>query len=197
MRRGFPVRLLRPETLALLASLAVASITVTGASAPAARRAVALCRAEQPMSDAEMAAATAAWFRKVPPHASGVASAATASTPVDTFVVVNYKFDADHNLSTPIDTVHIQPGQSVLFQWSVGSHTTTSGTPGDDDAGSLWNFAINSTHPQVVITLSNPGTYPFFCQPHSFLGMLGVIIVDDSATPSKNASWGQVKARYR
>jgi len=197
MPNGSPFRSPRSRAPRFVTALALLGLATVGAASPGARPRVALCRAPQPMSESEMAAATAAWFRAVPPHASGVASATTASAPVDTFLAFNFLFNADHRTATLIDTVHIAPGQSVLFQWTGGSHTTTSGNPGDADAGSLWNFPLNSTHPQVTISLSIPGTYPFFCAPHAAFGMQGVIIVDDTATPARPSTWGAIKARYR
>ena len=129
-----------------------------------------------PMSDAAMQRGVAAFYATHPQHGGSM----SAAVPVDTFRVANYQFDSDHNLGTQIDTVRIAVGQSVLWKWVLGSHTTTSGSPGDSTAGSHWDHQINAlpADTEFVVTFDTAGTYPFFCRPHGALfNMKGAVIV--------------------
>jgi plastocyanin len=118
-----------------------------------------------------------AWYVAHPAHGRATIEAAAA----DTFLVNNFIFDTDGNLATQIDTAHVQAGQSVMFKWVGGFHTTTSGNPGDVDAGSLWDAPIDNFAPadlEFVVNFPNAGTFPFHCQPHgSLFNMRGVIVV--------------------
>lgn len=129
-----------------------------------------------PMSDDAMQRSVAAFYAAHPQHGGSVSSA----VPVDTFFVTNYQFDSDHNLATQLDTVRIAVGQSILWKWRLGSHTTTSGSPGDTTAGSHWDHPINAlpADTEFVVTFDTAGTYPFFCRPHGALfNMKGTVIV--------------------
>ena len=81
------------------------------------------------MSDAEMARQVAAWYATHP----RVGTSAVASDPEllgadATFTASGFQFNDDGSTGTPIDTVHIDVGQTVLWQWVSGLHTITSGT---------------------------------------------------------------------
>lgn len=102
------------------------------------------------------------------------------TAPADTFIATGFQFDADHNLATQIDTVHITPGQAVMFKWHDGFHTTTNGTgSADPNAGTLWNQNLDSSPNDTVFTqvFPNAGTFPFFCVFHETSNMKGLIIV--------------------
>jgi plastocyanin len=76
--------------------------------------------------------------------------------------------------------VTITPGDEVTWQWTSGLHTTTSGTgPGDPDAGLLWNSPLTSAVPTFSFTFNDTGHYPFFCEPHFIVGMVGEVIVEE------------------
>ena len=124
-----------------------------------------------------MQAEIRAWYVAHPAHGGATIDATVA----DTFLVSNFIFDTDGNLGTQVDTARIQAGQSVMFKWVAGFHTTTSGNPGDPDAGSLWDAPIDNLAPQdleFVVNFPNPGTYPFHCQPHgSLFNMRGIVVV--------------------
>jgi len=144
------------------------------------------------MSDADLAAAVAAHFRASPAHGNAV-----GAITVDTFQVSSQKFNADHNLATVVDTVHIAVGQSVMFKWVSGNHTTTSGVGGQRDAGALWDLPVDVNDQEQVVTFPAAGTYPFFCVYHYTNRMIGAIIVTDNATPTRSGTWGRLKANYR
>lgn len=124
-----------------------------------------------------MKAEIRAWYASHPAHGR----ATTDATIADTFLVNNFIFDTDNNLATQVDTAKIQAGQSVMFKWVGGFHTTTSGNPGDIDAGSLWDAPLDNFAPEdleFVVNFPDPGTFPFHCSPHGALfNMRGIIVV--------------------
>ena len=129
------------------------------------------------MDASTMKAEIRAWYVSHPAHGR----ATTDATVADTFLVNNFIFDTDHNLATQVDTTRIQAGQSVMFKWVGGFHTTTSGNPGDVDAGSLWDAPIDNLPGDLefVVNFPDPGTFPFHCTPHgSLFNMRGVIVVN-------------------
>src|SRR5262249_173851 len=71
--------------------------------------------------------------------------------------------------------------QTVLWRALDGSHTVTYGTGSSDpDVGTEFDAPINSvTSPDFVFFFQFPGEYDFFCRPHEFAGMKGVVIVSD------------------
>jgi plastocyanin len=145
-----------------------------------------------PMSDADMQRMVDQHFASSPAHGSSA-----NAVPAATFRVLNYQFDADNNLANGPDVVHIQAGQSVLFQWVNGLHTSTSGDIGDPNTGAIWDFPVDGSHQQTQVAFPTPGTYPFQCLIHGFdFGMVGTVVVD-GATPTKPSTWGKLKSKYR
>ena len=78
--------------------------------------------------------------------------------------------------------MQIFAGQSILWRWVVGAHTTTNGTgAGDPSAGLLWDAPLTVSAPQFVRRFDQVGTFPFFCRPHEAFNMKGVVIVSAPA----------------
>jgi hypothetical protein len=74
-------------------------------------------------------------------------------------------------------------GESVLWQWVDGVHTVTSGTDNSDpDAGTLFDQPSSSGAQQFTFAFTATGTFPFFCRPHDFLQMKGVVIVSSNTS---------------
>src|SRR5258706_4246704 len=65
------------------------------------------------MSDAGMAAMAKQYWATHARVAPTSTSPATVNAVVDTFVVANFTFNADHNLGTPVDTVRIALNDAV------------------------------------------------------------------------------------
>lgn len=100
-----------------------------------------------------------------------------ASTVVDVSVE-NFRFDADANNSTLIDTVTINMGDTVRWVWVEGDHTVTSGEGSSSpDAGNLFDVPSNSSNRCFPFTYNETGTFPYFCRPHELLDMKGIITV--------------------
>ncbi len=73
-------------------------------------------------------------------------------------------------------TVHITPGQTVLWTNSSPLQHTVTADDGSFDAGLLDPGATFS------MTFDSPGTYQYYCQPHGAAGLVGMaatIVVDD------------------
>jgi plastocyanin len=99
----------------------------------------------------------------------------------DTFLAItspSFRFDADGDPNTVIDTVRVQTGETVMWLWVAGTHTVTSGAdPNDPAVGQLFDQPLNSTATSYSYRFDTPGIYPFFCQPHVFFDMKGVVVV--------------------
>jgi plastocyanin len=129
------------------------------------------------MSSADMARWVHDFYKTHPT----VGRPAPQGSPVATFTATGTTYDADGNLGTQIDTVRILTGQTVLWHAANGSHTVTSGTGASDPtAGVLFDASINSlSAPNFSFTFNTAGVYNFFCRPHEFFNMKGVVIVTD------------------
>ena len=168
----------RGVLFALVFTLLLAGLVVVGAwsARPSQATAGHDMRAMR-MDPNAMKAEITAWYAAHPAHGRTTIQATAA----DTFLASNFIFDTDGNLATQVDTARIHVGESVMFKWVSGFHTTTSGNPGDVDAGSLWDHPLDNFAPEdleFVVNFPNSGTFPFFCQPHgSSFNMRGAIVV--------------------
>ena len=63
-------------------------------------------------------------------------------------------------------------GDTIMWAWSSGSHTTTSTTI--PTCATAWNANINSTSLTYTIVVPCAGTYNYKCTPHAFTGTLTV-----------------------
>lgn len=114
--------------------------------------------------------------------------------------VISFRFDADNNAGTQIDTAKISVGESVKWQLVSGSHTVTSGTgTSDPQAGALFDQGINSIQTSYTHQFNDAGLFPYFCRPHvDGFNMKGYVLVA-SATgvtplPSNGAALGFTRA---
>lgn len=126
------------------------------------------------MSEAAMQRMGEAWFARHPETPSRTAGVITFA---DTVLVKNFVFDTDGNTAN-IDTVKINEGDTVLWQWVNGSHTITSGTgSADPNAGVMFNANSNTANRQFQFTFPNAGVYPYFCVFHEGSNMIGYVQV--------------------
>lgn len=81
-------------------------------------------------------------------------------------------------------TMSVNVGDTVVWQWVNGSHTTTSdGVP----ANALsWNSQLTTGNPSFEYPVTEPGTYTYHCIPHQSSGMVGGFFA--SSTNSINNS---------
>jgi plastocyanin len=103
----------------------------------------------------------------------------TQPTPVIIDILLeNFRFDADDNNTTQVDTVTINAGDTISWIWREGGHTVTSGegffVPG---AGDLFDVPVNISNQTFSFTFNDSGTFPYFCRPHELFNMKGIINV--------------------
>lgn len=90
--------------------------------------------------------------------------------------------------------VVVEQSDYVRWNWTGGTHTTTSGAP--CVANNVWNVSLssltNTTFTRQFIEV--PATYPFFCTPHCGLfGMTGQIVVTADIQVTVTDSAGAVQ----
>lgn len=148
-----------------------------------------------PMTDADMKK----WIDDFYATHPQVGSNRTAGLPAATVTVVSFRFEADGNAGTQVDTVKIQVGDAVQWVWGSGSHTITSGTGGSDpQAGSLFDVGIFSSNTGLVYQFDDAGLFPYFCRPHEFFAMKGYVLVQSNTgvtpLPDQRAALGFTRA---
>ena len=81
------------------------------------------------------------------------------------------------------DEITVAPGDTIVWHWTSGMHTVTSGSSCTPDR-KFFNEDLDAAQPTVEFTVPADfsGEIPYFCIPHCFFGMTGVIIVE--APPS-------------
>lgn len=73
------------------------------------------------------------------------------------------------------NTLSINLGDTVLFTWVDGDHTTTSATiPGGAMA---WDHPINSNNTSFTYVPAVAGVYNYVCTPHASMNMIGSFTV--------------------
>ena len=80
--------------------------------------------------------------------------------------------------------ITVQPGDTIMWNWSLGNHTVTSGTPCTPD-GLFFDEVLDSVNPQVSFVVPDDGTtfIPYFCIPHCLIAMTGTITVESVGIP--------------
>lgn len=74
--------------------------------------------------------------------------------------------------------VTIKPGDTVKWTNTVeNQHTVTSGTDGKADG--QWSSKRLNKGESFTYTFEKPGSYPYFCVPHSVFKMAGTIEVKE------------------
>jgi plastocyanin len=94
--------------------------------------------------------------------------------------VESFRFDADDNDATQVDTVTVSAGDTVEWDWVQGFHTITSGASSnpEDNPGDLFDASSDSDNPVFQFVFTVEGDVPYFCRPHEGLNMKGVIRVE-------------------
>ena len=92
--------------------------------------------------------------------------------------------------------VWVEPGQTVRWIVDANVHTTTAYHPKNDghslripEGATPWDsgFLVNPGD-RYDVTLTVPGVYDYFCQPHEAAGMVGRIVVGKPGGPGANAA---------
>jgi plastocyanin len=75
----------------------------------------------------------------------------------------------DFEFNPAVFTVNV--GDTIMWFWDSGSHTTTSTTIPAGAAS--WSQAINQNSPAYTYVVTVAGSYDFVCLPHQSMGMMG------------------------
>ncbi len=84
--------------------------------------------------------------------------------------------------------ITIDVGDTVEWHWSSGFHTVTEGTPCTPSGG--FDELLTSSNPIVSVTFNTPGVIDYFCIPHCFDEMTGVITVTQGSAVPTVSEWG-------
>jgi len=86
--------------------------------------------------------------------------------PVVEVEIRNFEF------STP--ELHVAPGTTVRWRNTTSNYHTV--TPDRHGYWTEWQTA--GVGELFEVTFTQPGTYPYYCNPHRSLGMMGTVIVE-------------------
>ena len=92
-----------------------------------------------------------------------------AHATVYTVSVANFQFSSSSGGST----INASVGDTIVWKWIEGDHTTTSTTI--PAGAAVWDNAIDPTHTSFTYILTIAGTYSYKCRPHAAFGMVGTI----------------------
>ena len=107
-----------------------------------------------------------------------VCCAATFSLLSSRADIIQVQVGASGSKFTPQD-VSIKVGDTVHWVWVAGSHSTTSGVPGNADG--MWDSGIHSAPFTFDFTFLTAGTFNYFCSPHGLCcGMIGTVTVTEA-----------------
>lgn len=74
--------------------------------------------------------------------------------------------------------VRIKAGQAVEWRWVAGSHNVVSGATCTPDGKFTSGSSTVGPGSKFAHTFDQPGTYPYYCDPHCGIGMTGKVIVE-------------------
>jgi len=178
----------RPSFLAILAFALVAAAPVAALAADSMHHTM-------PMTDAEMQKWVDDFYATHPRVGLSSPQRATNAS----VGVTNFRFEADNNAGTQVDTVKIAVGELVTWTFVAGSHTVTSGLTTDPTPGQLFDQPINSVQTSFTFEFDNAGLFPYFCRPHGAgFNMRGFVLVQSTSgvtpVPSNGAAIGFTRA---
>jgi plastocyanin len=123
-----------------------------------------------------MSVRRSAWLASVLFAAAAVAvSAASGAHTATTHVAVGGPPPGGFTFEP--DSVTINAGDTVQWDWAGGTHTVTSGDPGTCAPSAGFDSGIQSSG-TFSHTFPTPGTYTYICELHCGTGMTGQVIVN-------------------
>jgi plastocyanin len=88
------------------------------------------------------------------------------------------------NYSFSPSALTINKGDTVVWNFTGGTHTTTSGSSCTSDG--KWDSGDKNSGESYSHVFSTSGTFPYFCTPHCASGMTGSVTVSASAGVEEN-----------
>ena len=95
---------------------------------------------------------------------------------VNSFATVHLVSVGDYTFSPTSVTAH--PGDTIMWTWANGTHTTTSTTI--PSGASAWNSGISSSTTSFMYVPTITGTYNYECSIHAGMGMVATFTVVSS-----------------
>jgi len=92
------------------------------------------------------------------------------SVPGNTFATKHTVLTGNYFFN-PAHISNVTVGDTILWVWQAGSHTTTSSTIPAGAAS--WDELLNSSHTTYEYKVTEPGSYNYVCTPHAGMGMVG------------------------
>ncbi len=74
---------------------------------------------------------------------------------------------------SPASITNVHPGDTVMWKWTSGTHTTTSKPGGIPGTALAWNHTIASANDSFMYVPTVTGPYNYKCTPHEGMGMVG------------------------
>jgi plastocyanin len=74
--------------------------------------------------------------------------------------------------------LHIKAGEAVKWTWVSGSHNVVSGAACTPDGKFTSGSSTVGPGSTFSHTFDKAGTYPYYCDPHCGIGMVGKVIVE-------------------
>jgi len=90
---------------------------------------------------------------------------------VNLIAQTSHIISVSNNVFTPLN-VNISVGDTIVWQWVQGTHTTTSDTTAGPDA---WDAPIDNGHQVFRKVITTPGIHHYYCIFHQAFGMVGTI----------------------
>jgi len=94
-------------------------------------------------------------------------------------------------------SITIHPGDSVLWTWSSGGHSSTSGSPGMPTG--LWDSGLQNNGSNFMHTFNTAGSFPYYCTAHgACCGMVGMVTVGNptpTPTPTPTTQLSNISTR--
>ena len=101
--------------------------------------------------------------------------------------VTDFEF-VDSVSGTNVTTIEL--GETIEFNWVSGFHLMQDGEmPGAPGAGGLFSFPIDPANTSFLFTPTEVGCLDYFCFPHFFLNMVGVINVEPAVLPGSGEDY--------
>ncbi len=98
------------------------------------------------------------------------AQTSASTDPAAKVVVEGHVFDPPE--------VHVKVGQTVRWVWVSGSHNVVSGTSCTPDGKFTSGSSELGPGSQFDHAFDAPGTFPYYCDPHCGVGMIGKVVVE-------------------
>jgi len=113
---------------------------------------------------------------------AGIANAATRTVEVGPGGSLSFRDEESH---TSTSTINV--GDTIMWTWSSGGHSTTSGgCNGGCSPDGMWDSGIKGSGSQFSFTFNTAGTFPYHCTPHGPIMQGTVIVQQQGAPPTAN-----------